>query len=322
MMNGTKTQLKNVYLSGLMNSFELELFIGSAGLNDNLFSKENGFLIFVNNATFDSIDSEGIQISPGHSTRIMINKFRIKKQPKPYSQCTENLKNADSYGSIYYKKAMNINERNYHYQDCIYICFQKYLGDLCGCQSSYFNEVFYSEMRLCSISLSNMTNNVDDYKCYQKAWSKFSDGSSRQMINCDCPLGCEETGYTYSVSSAEFPTKNYAQYLLNHNIIKKRFLNVNKSLIVFDDLKQSIARVQIFYNELIETLIEESPKMSAADLVSNIGGTFGLFLGLSFASLIELFEIGFVLMSIVYKSKKMKNNVIKVAEKSSQSSLN
>ena len=49
MMNGTKTQLKNVYLSGLMNSFELELFIGSAGLNDNLFSKENGFLIFVNN---------------------------------------------------------------------------------------------------------------------------------------------------------------------------------------------------------------------------------------------------------------------------------
>ena len=75
---------------------------------------------------------------------------------------------------------------------------------------------------------------------------------------------------------------------MNQSLIKKRLGSLS-----YSDLKQNVARVQIFYNELKETFISEEIKTKIFDLVSNIGGTLGLFLGLSFLSLIEFFEIFF-----------------------------
>ena len=40
-----------------------------------------------------------------------------------------------------------------------------------------------------------------------------------------------------------------------------------------------MARVEIFYDELKETIITESIKTETFDLIANLGGTLGLFLG-------------------------------------------
>jgi hypothetical protein len=57
----------------------------------------------------------------------------------------------------------------------------------------------------------------------------------------------------------------------------------------------------IFYESLSYTVIDQVPKMNILDLISNIGGNLGLFIGvsfLSFAEIIELFiEILFILKS-------------------------
>jgi hypothetical protein len=56
-----------------------------------------------------------------------------------------------------------------------------------------------------------------------------------------------------------------------------------------------------FYESLSYTVIDQIPKMNMLDLISNIGGNLGLFIGvsfLSFAEIIELFiEILFILKS-------------------------
>ncbi len=54
----------------------------------------------------------------------------------------------------------------------------------------------------------------------------------------------------------------------------------------------------IYFDELKEILITESPKFGAQDLVANFGGHLGLFLGFSFLSLAEFLEL-FILVLIV-----------------------
>jgi hypothetical protein len=95
---------------------------------------------------------------------------------------------------------------------------------------------------------------------------------------------------------------------MNNSIVKKRLSHLNT--MSYDDIAKSVARIQIFYDELIETVIEEDVKTQTFDLVSGIGGTLGLFLGLSFLSLVEIFEIALQIIFILYDNSKA--NIINV----------
>jgi hypothetical protein len=123
---------------------------------------------------------------------------------------------------------------------------------------------------------------------------------------CDCPIECDQTGYNYKISVSEYPTKRYADYLIAKNsLIKAKMPNATHQ-----ELKQSIAKVTIFYDELIHTIISEEVKMELADLISNAGGTLGLFTGFSFLSLVELFEIVFEMLRFAKNPfKKLVNKI-------------
>ena len=268
--NGENVPFKYIKQSGILNAFELELFVGKAKENDNIFSKENGFILFINNQTFDSTLAEGLFISAGTSTRIIINKYSMKKSPSPYSECIDGLNSIDSYKSDTYRKTFSPN-RTYHYTDCIYVCYQKYIADKCKCQSGFFNLVFDTTLDRCG---SKIADQIDCESIYSTEFYKIS---STNIDKCDCPVECEKSGYTFTSSIAEFPTRNYWNYLKNNGLIKSKFSN--KGEISYQDLKESVARVVIFYDELKETLVTQNIKVGMADLVSNVGGLLGLFLG-------------------------------------------
>ena len=48
---------------------------------------------------------------------------------------------------------------------------------------------------------------------------------------------------------------------------------------------------RVYFEDLKYTLIKQQPKIELFGLISNVGGTLGLFLGFSFISLLELFEV-------------------------------
>jgi len=59
-----------------------------------------------------------------------------------------------------------------------------------------------------------------------------------------------------------------------------------------------------FYRSLRFLTITEKPKISWTDLIANVGGYFGLFVGISFVTLFEIAEIIIESIIILYKSKK------------------
>ena len=154
-MNGNKTVLKSSYKNGYGSGLDLELFAGSPDENMNLFSKENGFTLFISYEPIDSSFMDGISISPGFSTKIAIGLNKIIKIPKPYSNCQADLLTVDSYQSDFYKKSI-IGNNNYHFMSCISVCLQKYIGDNCGCQLPANNVDYYTHMRKCGKRINNV----------------------------------------------------------------------------------------------------------------------------------------------------------------------
>ena len=74
-----------------------------------------------------------------------------------------------------------------------------------------------------------------------------------------------------------------------------------------DTLKQSVLSIYVYYDDLKYTIIRKSPKFEWLDLISNIGGIMGIFLGTSFLSFVEIIDI-LVIIFTMLATKKIKNN--------------
>ena len=69
--------------------------------------------------------------------------------------------------------------------------------------------------------------------------------------------------------------------------------------------KGSMLSLNIYYDSLSYTTITETAKTEWIDLISNIGGTLGLFIGISFLTFGEIFEIIILhFLSLIEKKKK------------------
>lgn len=79
-----------------------------------------------------------------------------------------------------------------------------------------------------------------------------------------------------------------------------------------EDLTKSIAKVNVYYNNLNNELTTEIAAMTLITLVSNIGGVLGLFLGISFLSFVEVFELSFEIFLIIFKRYKSRAKVYRV----------
>jgi hypothetical protein len=64
---------------------------------------------------------------------------------------------------------------------------------------------------------------------------------------------------------------------------------------------KNLVRFQIYYKSLKHTVINQSPKIILSDLISNIGGIIGVFLGISFLSFIEIIDFILQIIYILYK---------------------
>ena len=75
------------------------------------------------------------------------------------------------------------------------------------------------------------------------------------------------------------------------------------------ELKDSLIVLSVYYSSLDYSLLSKSPKTKTFDLISNVGGLLGLFLGLGFIHIGELSEIVWEMFyHIYYKFHSVKTN--------------
>lgn len=100
---------------------------------------------------------------------------------------------------------------------------------------------------------------------------------------------------------ADYPSRAYANDALARNpTIQAKYNtraasnpggNIVNEELTYESLKRNMAQVSVYYGELGYEQYNEIPDTTWLDLISNIGGTLGLFLGMSFLSFVEVVDI-------------------------------
>jgi len=213
-----------------------------------------------------NIHESEILINFNLSYYIVIEKTQDNKLGLPYNNCYKDVSEFDLNKTLIdYIKSLN---QRYTQVNCLKLCFElDYIEkNPCNCSNTTLGNVWSD----CFVGLEKHDENL----CTMKYKRNFTKNSVVENCAKYCPLECDSTIYTYSMSTGQ---------------------PANEST--------TTTTFRVFYNSLKVATISQKPKTQLFDLVSNIGGIFGLFIGLSFVSLFEIGEIFIeILISILFRN--------------------
>jgi hypothetical protein len=92
----------------------------------------------------------------------------------------------------------------------------------------------------------------------------------------------------------DYPSKEY------FNRIKNDMTPPDMSL---SEYRETHLVLNVYFASQEYTEIRETPKMSPFDLISNLGGVLGIFLGLSIFTLAEVMEILILMISLFFRKR-------------------
>ncbi|KAK3791189.1 hypothetical protein RRG08_025043 [Elysia crispata] len=97
-----------------------------------------------------------------------------------------------------------------------------------------------------------------------------------------------ETNYVVSISSSVWPSNEYKEFL------KNRLFQTNSEY-VNSRIEEDFAKVQIYYQDLLYSHIQQIKAYEGMILFSDLGGQLGLWLGLSAITIGELCSLIFII---------------------------
>ena len=273
--NGTFIGMKSAIIEEY--GLQLGLFTGFNDFQSN--QSQNGLVLMIDEHFSEAIDKKGILIRPGTWANIALRKTRSVNLPQPYNDCRN-----DDFRDTFVARQL----RKYEYygrRNCMTLCRQMMIIEKLGCY----------DMRYPSLDAKYPCN---DRNSYEKL-----NNIDLNMSRCEieCPFECQTTIYDWDISYARFPAYRTYKIINNTNYTSlANYLHSNRSY-SYSDSQKSVAGFFVYYDPLTVTQVTQSPSMLFADLVANIGGLLGLFLGLSLLSLVEFLEFGLVLFEAVFR---------------------
>ncbi|CAH0594118.1 unnamed protein product [Chrysodeixis includens] len=149
--------------------------------------------------------------------------------------------------------------RKYHNSDCDHTCYLLAVRQACGCYLSFVPNV-----------RSEAGCKITHIPCIINVKKEMYNWLSAQ--ECDCPRDCVSRRYRAEVVMGNF---NAVPYMLRNPYAG---LKLNKSTSV----------MHFFFSTPVYTKLKQETVMSIISLVSNLGGVFGLFMGCSCMSVLEV----------------------------------
>ena len=171
------------------------------------------------------------------------------------------------------------------------LCLQDQIIQICGCANVYTPVFNNNSAAYC--------NNIYSASC---SASVTSNSTFSAICDSICPYECNSIDYGITSFRANYPSTSYSSLL--HNFMLNKGINVS-----LNDIPKAFSKVTINYDTMQYTTTNQMVQMQVADLFSNFGGTLGLFLGMSFLTFAEFFEICFNLALVIiqhFMSRKQK----------------
>jgi len=253
---GHSSEIKSTSSTDPNSGLILELFL----------PKDHSIDYYINDAYLKPTTSDNIKfLLPATTTDIILEKTVETKLEYPFNNCWERVNLPDT-PLVRQLSAANIT---YRQVNCFELCFQNFL-------QKYASEHKIGEDE------ARMKIEVRNYDKVKKC-------------NHLCPLECESTQYKISESMftlGDFSTIEQYSSELIPSIQKKLNITINST----EEFNKNNLQLLIYFDSLKYTKISQTPKTSLSTLVSNLGGSTGLFLDLSFMSVCRAIEffLGFI----------------------------
>jgi len=119
-----------------------------------------------------------------------------------------------------------------------------------------------------------------------------------------CPLECNSTQFTFSTTSYDLLGDAYVDYIQKNMNLSSDFVTTP---IDAETSRQSIVKLNIYYDTLSYTQSEDFPQWDITSLIASIGGNLGLFLGVCMFSFVEMLTTLFQLY--FYKKTNINNKI-------------
>ncbi|CAB4041522.1 degenerin deg-1-like, partial [Paramuricea clavata] len=225
---------------------------------------------------------EGFSVSPGTATSVGIQKTVISRVDRFGNHTCWNVDGLDE--DNIYRKFHQITK--YTQQTCHNSCVGKTQLDECGC-SEYS---YPSNASACDAFNSTIR------KCLWKIHHRFNEDKLPCMEECGQP--CRENVIQKTISMSQWPSTPYQTY--------EKEKNLNFST-------QSSLLLNIFYNELNYQRIEESFVYDEINLLADVGGQLGLWIGVSVITVFELIELFALILTRLFKRRRTEDRVNNMA---------
>jgi len=225
--------------------------------------KDHFLIYYVNEAKVRPTSTElesNRYILPGSWSYFRLEKSIETKVEYPYSSC----KKLEAFSNSAYIRQLSELNITYRQVNCFELCKQAKLKEYA------------------------LEKNVIE----KVAWLEFD-----YMENCDdlCPLECTST--TFLTHGVELSTEMFTSTFTSTGVYGM-LRNSRETNETDDEINQRILGVDFFYEDLKYKQITQTPKTNWYGLISNIGGSSGVFLELSFLSACKAIEF---MLGIIFK---------------------
>lgn len=245
------------------------------------------------NTELPQIDIVGLKLGPGLNHKLTYSKKSLISLSSPYSDCTSEI------SSVMKKLFDTFNGADYVYsQDvCYNICEQTFSYDQCGCISPLqWNARFIFSSKNKTIITAPICNQTN--QCYRSALEKILSNNEIQDAYCSqCTQQCSITNFNIKSSSFVGPSSwrlNEIKTFIENS--SKIPLSNNWRNDWQNEIRTNYVGIEILRESTLVEVSREEASMRPVDLLSNVGGQTGLWIGMSFLSLVEFVEMIFRLI--------------------------
>lgn len=288
--------------------------------------------------TMPSPADHGFDVPPGYSTSVGLKAILHSRLPHPHGNCTfSTLEGEREYRNTLFT-CFELCKQKILVKVCgcktaalpMYKETDPFKQNIpfCGAIKNWRNKAdFFAEKEKVEIKT---------LMCEQKVLQNLNNDRSYEKT-CQCFQPCKETAYQKSLSLSYWPLEFYQLGALQEfykdqsdmvtEHIKEAFQKLNSTLNRYADLalqgihqdynqsdvndiirastliRQNLIRLNIYLEDLSVVEFMQMPAYDLADLFADIGGTLGLWMGISVLTIMELVELIVSLVMLLFNSE-------------------
>ncbi|CAH3149507.1 unnamed protein product [Pocillopora meandrina] len=288
---GKPQKILHSHSTGPAGGLKLKLFIEQSQYVSELSHTAGARIVIHDQGQMPFPENEGYDVLPSRSTSFAIRKTVIERvDPFGNGSCIsgDDVKEKDIYGKKFHT--------TYSRQACLNSCLANKQLSECGCAEAQFP----TDSNICDIKNSTTA------RCLRTLLQRLLEGK----LSCkeNCPTPCREVEFRTSQSMGEWPSMGYEGILMGRLREKQWFITEDKYGFY---LSENFLQARIFFEQLNFERVVESVSYKEVNLVADIGGQLGLWIGISVLTCCEFLELILLIIRSLIK-RSFSRNIINV----------